>query len=141
MAFVFLGTACRPSGVPESFLSVPVGVMRGELRRIAKACTSTLETCLQAAYNSASSAAGSGTGQVVSASAANSHSVSFSQPNQGASSPQSYMEMWESLLTLYYAVKESMPDGTTDADILKEMLFQLQPARTYRNDFSLLRSA
>jgi len=115
--------------------------MRGELRRIAKACTSTLETCLQAAYNSASSAAGSGTGQVVSASAANSHSVSFSQPNQGASSPQAYMEMWSSILDLFYAVKESLPDGTTDADILKEMLFQLQPARTYRNDFSLLRSA
>ena len=127
--------------MPESFLSVPVGVMRGELRRVASACTGDLGACLQAAYDRASAAAGAGTGQTVSATAANAHSVSFSEPGKGSSSPQSWMEMWSSLLDLYYAVKESMPDGTTDADILKEMLFQLQPARTYRNDFSLLRSA
>jgi len=126
--------------VPESFLSVSVNVARGELRRVASACTGDLGACLQAAYDRASAAAGAGTGQTVSASAANSHSVSFSEPGKGSSSPQSYMEMWSQLLDLYYSVSARLPDGTTDAAILAEMLFQLQPAKTYRNDFSLLRS-
>jgi hypothetical protein len=140
MAFVFLGTACRPSGVPESFLSVPVGVMRGELRRVASACTGDLGACLQAAYNAASAAAGAGTGQTVSATAANAHSVSFSEPGKGSASPQSWMEMWSAILDLFYSVSAGLPDGATDADILAEMLFQLQPAKTYRNDYSCLRT-
>ena len=140
MAFVFLGTACRPSGVPESFLSISVAVQRGELRRVARTCTGSLESCIAAAYDRASAAAGAGSGQVVAATSANAHSVSFSEPSKGAASPQDFAEMWSQLLDLFYAIQSALPDGSTDADILAEMLFQLQPAKAYRNDFSLLRS-
>jgi len=127
--------------VPESFLSISVAVQRGELRRVARTCNGSLESCIAEAYDKASSAAGGGSGQVVAATSANAHSVSFSEPSKGAASPQDFAEMWSQLLDLFYAVKAGLPDGSTDEAILAEMLFQLQPARTYRNDFSLLRSA
>ena len=127
--------------MPESFLSISISVQRGELRRVARECTSTLEACLCAAYDKASASAGAGTGQTVSATSANAHSVSFSEPGKGSASPESYAGMWSGLLDLFYAVKGSLPDGSTDEEILVEMLFQLQPAKVYRSDYSLLRSA
>lgn len=124
----------------ESFLAgISVAMMRGELRRVAAACTGSLQACLAAEYSKvAASIAG---GQVVSATAANAHSVSFSQPGQGAAPPSAWAEMWSAMMDLYATISEAMGDTATDEDILKEMLHQLQPAKAITNSFVALRYA
>lgn len=126
----------------ETFLpGISVAVMRGELRRVAAACSTTLKTCLAAEY--ARVAANIAGGQVVSATSANAHSVSFSVPGDAAGTPQSWAEMWSALLDLYDTVVASLPSDPepTDADILREMLNQLQPAKTVVNSYLGLRYA
>jgi hypothetical protein len=128
--------------VAETFLAgISVQVMRGELRRVAAACTSTLAQCLAAEY--ARVAANIAGGQVVSATSANAHSVSFSEPGKGSASPQSWAEMWSAMLDLYDKIVAALPadPAPTDADILKEMMFALVPARTVTNSFAGLRCA
>lgn len=126
----------------ETFLpGISVAVMRGELRRVAAACTTTLAKCLAAEYSRV--AANIAGGQVVSATSANAHSVSFSEPGKGSASPQSWAEMWSQIMDLYDAVLAALPadPAPTDADILREMLHQLQPARTATNSYLGLRYA
>jgi hypothetical protein len=128
-------------GVAETFFGISVQTMRGELRRVAAGCTGTLQGCLAAEY--ARVAATVSGGQVVSATAANAHSVSFSEPGKGAAPPSAWAEMWSALMDLYDQIVAALPSdpAPTDADILKEMLYQLQPARTVTNSYAGLRYA
>jgi hypothetical protein len=135
-AFCVLG-----GGVAETFSPISVSVMRAELRALAARCVGTLQACLLAELTKASVNVNGG--QVVSATAANAHSVSFSEPGKGGPTPSAYQAMWESLITLYEEIVAALPadPAPTDADILREMLYQLQPARTVTNSYAGLRYA
>lgn len=126
----------------ETFLpGISVAMMRGELRRVAAACTGTLEACIAAEYARVAGTVSGG--QVVSATSANAHSVSFSEPGKGGAAPQSWAEMWSGLMDLYDQIVAALPadPAPTDADILAEMLYQLQPAKTATNSYLGLRYA
>jgi hypothetical protein len=128
-------------GVAETFSPISVATMRAELRALAARCVGTLQSCLLAELGKAS--ANVNGGQVVSATAANAHSVSFSEPGKGGPTPSAYQAMWSGLLDLYDQIVAALPadPAPTDADILREMLYQLQPARTATNSFLSLRYA
>jgi hypothetical protein len=51
--------------------------------------------------------------------------------------------MWSAMLDLYDQIVAALPadPAPTDADILREMLYQLQPAKTATNSFLGLRYA
>jgi hypothetical protein len=127
--------------VAETFSPISVSTMRAELRALAARCVGTLQACLLAELAKASTNVGGG--MVISATAANAHSASFSKPGEGAASPADYLGMWSALLDLYEQIVAALPadPAPTDADIFAEMMFALVPARTVTNSYLSLRYA
>ena len=100
--------------------------------------TSSLRDLLRAEYNKLSSIVSSG--MVPSATAANAHSVSYSEPGKGTTTPGDKQTMWGYLIELYDTIAASLPEPVDDDDVYSSMLLNLQPARFYRNDYSCLRA-
>lgn len=80
------------------------------------------------------------TGQVIAGSAANNHSVSFSNVENAGTSPADMFAMWQELVDLFTASKADLitaGDPTpTDAEVLAEMLYRLSEVRSYETTYT-----
>lgn len=76
-------------------------------------------------------------GQLIAATAANNHSVSFSAPGSNGFSPLELVEFWQSMVDLFNDRKGLLtaPDNT-DEDVFNEMLYVLQDVREVEPDYT-----
>jgi len=85
------------------------------------------------------------TGQAISSTSGNGHSVSFSEPGKGAPGPGAMAALVDEMLRRHDEAAEALGIGTptaaNNAAILAQMLAHLWPVREVRNNFSSLRVA
>lgn len=119
---------------------------RSQLRRIWRTVptpNATLLDALNAANDTASLSASTGSGSVVETSA-NGHSTKFADPNSASSlvAPADIADMTSDLLDLYDSANAALIAAGTptpsDEEIFEQMLAELQPAYESTPDFSNL---
>lgn len=120
----------------ETFLPFDLFLARAELARLYESRTGTLRQALRSAYDS--SAAVTANGQIISGTAANGHSVTFSVPGEAGVSPQSRQYLYQYLIELADSLANRDP-VPSDAELYADMRASLYPATHFRNDFSALR--
>lgn len=115
---------------------------RAYLRRLYRAVTTTLEDKLNAELDTLVAAAERG--KVIASTSARGTSVAFSVPGLGNPRQGEMVELIEELLTLHDDAEADLISGgyatPTDAQIYAEMLFRLQPVKSFTNTFTNLRA-
>ncbi len=115
---------------------------RAYLRRLYRAVTTTLEDKLNAELDTLVAAAERG--KVIASTSARGTSVAFSVPGLGNPRQGEMVELIEELLTLHDDAEADLISGgyatPSDAQIYAEMLFRLQPVKSFTNTFTNLRA-
>ena len=75
------------------------------------------------------------TGQIVASTSANSHAVAFSAPEQVGITPYDLFTFWQEMVDLFNSCTADLTaageTSITDDDVLEEMLFVLDEAKSY----------
>lgn len=116
---------------------VPTATKRLWLRRAYSRVTAgtyaSLLLALEAQAYQAGDAIASGT---IASSSINGHAVSFSNRDNGAT-PEDVASAWEELLTLREQAYAALGGAPNDAAVYAEMLFRLEPVRSFTKDYAV----